>query len=158
VDVAALIDEAVEITASLIESRRHTLNLEIAEGADRILGDPRAVLQILLELLSNAARFTDPGGTIEVRTFRRAAAVVLEVQDSGPGIEEEALPHLFQYYATLGAKHRHRFRGPGVGLALTRSLALRLGGTIGVVSVPGRGTTFRVQLPVPAVMPVRPGA
>jgi signal transduction histidine kinase len=100
-----------------------------------------------VNLLSNACKFTPEGGTITVTARRLGARVEVAVKDSGIGIAPEARDQLFTYYAQLDGKASHGMKGSGIGLALTRELVTKLGGEIGVDSVPGVGSTFRFTVP-----------
>ena len=126
-----------------------------------VLGDPTRVRQILLNLVSNALKFTDAG---EVRiglalTPGDDGGVAITVADTGIGMTEEQLEMLFHRFAQAEASTARRFGGTGLGLAICRELAGRMGGEIGVESRPGVGSTFRVILPLPAApRPEAPGA
>ena len=146
VEVRGAILEAVALVRPLVDGRQHGLEIEVAPDAKEVLADRRALVQVLVNLLSNAAKFTPPGGAIMVSTRRLGARVELAVRDNGVGIAPEARSVLFTYYAQLNAKTEHGMKGSGIGLALTRELVTKLGGEIGVDSAPGEGSTFRFTL------------
>jgi signal transduction histidine kinase len=107
--------------------------------------DPTLLHRILDNLVSNALKFTNAGGTVTLRAQASDAAVVVEVTDTGVGINEALLPHLFESFAR-GDEAEERV-GSGLGLPITKRLTELLGGTIQVESEPGAGTTFTVRLP-----------
>ena len=110
-----------------------------------VVGDPDALMQVLLILLDNALKFTPPNGAIRVTTTATAGHVAIAVQDTGPGISPEALPHIFErFYQGDTARAG---TGTGLGLAIARALVEALHGTISVESEAGRGSTFIVTLP-----------
>jgi signal transduction histidine kinase len=146
VELHGAIIEAVALVRPLIDDRRHGLEVEVADGAAAVLADRRALVQVLVNLLSNAAKFTPTGGSITVMGRRLGARVEVTVRDNGIGIAPEARSVLFTYYAQLDGKAEHGMKGSGIGLALTRELVAKLGGEIGVDSAPGEGSTFRFTL------------
>ena len=107
--------------------------------------DPVRIRQVVSNLLSNALKFTPPGGIVRIELGREGGEAVLRVRDSGPGIPPDELPHVFdRFFRGRGA----RGRGSGIGLTVARELVLAHGGGIVVESEPGRGTTFTVRLPL----------
>jgi two-component system OmpR family sensor kinase len=97
-------------------------------------------------LVDNALKFTAPGDTVEVRAFEDDTTVVVEVADTGPGIPEEELPHVWEeLYRGHGARG---VQGSGLGLALVQAIVERHGGQIGLRSRVGQGTVFTLRLPV----------
>jgi len=119
----------------------------------RLLGDPGRLRQVLLNLLGNAVKFTETGGIVlTVRSASEAerAAVEFTVQDTGIGIPEEALPHLFQQFSQVDDSIARRFGGSGLGLAICDRLVKQMGGTIAVVeSRQGEGSCFRFSICLP---------
>jgi PAS domain S-box-containing protein len=140
--VRPLLEEAVSLVHPVIAERKHTVAIDVLD-APRVRCDQRALLQVLVNLITNAAKFTPPGGSIQVRAAATPGAVRIEVADNGVGISAEDQGKLFEYFSQVGSKHVHRMKGSGVGLALTKALVERLGGAIDVVSAPGAGSTFR---------------
>jgi PAS domain S-box-containing protein len=148
-DARLVLEEAVSLVRPVIDERKHAVTIQVA-GAPRVQADRRALLQILVNLITNAAKFTAPGGALTVRAVEQALFVRVEVQDNGVGIAPEDQSKLFEYFAQVGAKHAHGMKGSGVGLALTKALVLRLGGSIAVDSAKGRGSTFCFTIPAAA--------
>jgi two-component system phosphate regulon sensor histidine kinase PhoR len=125
------------------------LELRAEEGLPDIQADPFRLEQLFQNLVDNALKFTDKGRiTVEVRRDGRSLAV--EVRDTGIGIPEEHLPHLFERFYVVDKSRDKRMGGTGLGLAIVKHIVLRHDGTIDVVSRPGTGTTFTVHLPLTA--------
>jgi PAS domain S-box-containing protein len=144
-DVAPLVSAAVSMVRPLLDERGHEFRLAVPAG--RLRCDARAVVQILINLLSNAAKYTPPGGQVELRADLGSDQICFEVIDTGVGIDPDQQGMLFTYFTQVGARHRLGMQGSGVGLALTRSLVEGMGGHIDFNSEPGAGSTFRVRLP-----------
>ena len=124
------------------------------DGPIMILADSQRVTQVLLNLVSNAIKYNHPGGRVEVGVVctptadeHRTRHVRLWVTDTGPGLSREQIQRLFVPFDRLGLEHAG-IEGTGVGLSLSRSLAERMGGSLGVRSRPNEGSTFWVDLPV----------
>jgi PAS domain S-box-containing protein len=141
-----LIDEAIQSIKAVADERGHTVEVELPSRLPAARADRRAVVQILVNLLSNAVKFTAAPGRIRVRAAATAAELRIAVEDSGVGIRPEDQPKLFTYFEELGAPD-HFMKGSGVGLALTRALVEKLGGTIRVTSTVGVGSTFEFSVP-----------
>ena len=126
---------------------------------ERLLGDALRVQQVLGNLLSNALKFTERGG-VRVTVSPSGAAVRVAVADTGVGIDEEFLPHVYEAFRQADGSMSRRFGGTGLGLSIARALCDAMGGRIDLATRPGRGTTFWVELPVrvPDADVQRPGA
>jgi two-component system, cell cycle sensor histidine kinase PleC len=148
VSIAAVADEVTTIMAPLVQRARVTLAVEIEPQAPTIRADARALRQILLNLVSNAVKFTPEGGAITVR-FGRApgGGAQLSVNDTGIGIPAAEIPKLMQPFTMVHDVYQRKFQGAGLGLTLVRSLAELHGGTVAIESTPGHGTTVTVTLP-----------
>jgi PAS domain S-box-containing protein len=147
VEMAHLVDEAIQLVKSLADERGQTVAVELPPFLPDALADRRAVVQILVNLLSNAIKFTPEAGRIAVRARPGPDLLHVAVVDSGIGIRPEDQARLFTYFEQLGAKQEHSMKGSGIGLALTRALVEKLGGTIDVTSAPGAGSTFEFSIP-----------
>ena len=146
VDLRQLAQEAVEVRAPAFAERGLDLRADVSAAV--VAGDPARMRQILDNLLSNAMRYTDRGGTVTVRTFSEAAHGVIQVIDTGIGMSPEELPHVFDRF-WRSDKSRARSRGgAGIGLAIVRELVRAHDGRIDVNSHIGEGSTFTVRLPV----------
>jgi PAS domain S-box-containing protein len=141
-EAAALLKEAAELDAAYAARFNVRLAVDAPPGL-ALTADQRRVLQVISNLISNAAKFSPPGG--EVRLAARAAGerVVLSVSDQGPGIPEDFKPRLFGRFEQAS----HAKGGTGLGLAICKSLVERMGGRIWCDSAPGKGTTFLLELP-----------
>jgi CheY-like chemotaxis protein len=151
IPVDAVVRNALETSTPLIEEGRHQLALALPDEELWVEGDPVRLAQVVSNLLNNAARYTPPGGRIEVRACARGGEASISVRDDGDGIDPEALPRMFEMF-TRGDRAKSRTQGGlGVGLALARRLATMHGGTLeGHSDGPGRGTEMVLRLPLAA--------
>ncbi|SDO69262.1 PAS domain S-box-containing protein [Methylobacterium phyllostachyos] len=152
---------AVELLAPRAQDKGIEIALDVAEGFPAgLVGDADRVRQILINLAGNAIKFTDRGGVGVSLSFARAETgpgeVVLAVADTGPGIPEDRLPILFEEFEQGDGSASRSHEGTGLGLAITRRLVTRMGGRIEATSRVGRGTTFRVLLPLPEAEAIAP--
>jgi signal transduction histidine kinase len=146
VELAAVVHHALETADPLIRARGHQVTLALPEETLWVDGDPVRLAQILANLLNNAARYTDKGGSIVLRARREGASAAVAVRDNGAGIAREQLARLFEMFA-----RGERSSGLGIGLALARRLAEMHGGSIEAASDgPGKGAEFTVRLPLAA--------
>jgi signal transduction histidine kinase/ActR/RegA family two-component response regulator len=157
VDASSVVQRAVEMASPLLDERRHRLTLELERGL-HVLADPVRLAQVMANLLTNAARYTPPGGHVRVVARREAAGVAIEVSDDGQGIAPDLLPRVFDLFVQ-GPRGADRAEGGlGIGLALVRSLVALHGGTVEARSAgPGRGSVFRVVLPPAPLAEGAPG-
>jgi PAS domain S-box-containing protein len=146
--VEALVEAAVHAVEPSARAKALGVTCTVAEGLPAIEGDQRRLQQVLGNILSNAVKFTPEGGTIDVRAFADEHGVAIEVRDSGAGIPEAFLPHVFERFRQGESGSRRKHGGLGLGLAIARHLVERHGGAI-VVESEGvdRGTTVRLRLP-----------
>jgi PAS domain S-box-containing protein len=131
--------------------RRKTLSysVDVAEDTPHIVSDRTKLKQVLLNLLSNAMKFTNKGG-VSIVVRPHAMGVRLDVNDTGIGIRPEHLSVIWEDFRQVDQSRTREFGGTGLGLSITRKLLDRLGGTISVESIVGVGTTFTVMLPIEA--------
>jgi len=162
--LASVVAKAVEATAALLEQRRHRLSLSVPSEGLPIEGDEVRLTQVVSNLLTNAARYTPPGGRVEVTAAREGDEVVLRVGDSGNGIDPVLLPSLFDMFVQGPRGPDRSQSGLGLGLSLVRMLTELHGGTVSARSDgPGLGSEFTVRLPAStrlvdqARAPVHPG-
>ncbi|RRR69542.1 MAG: HAMP domain-containing protein [Candidatus Viridilinea halotolerans] len=146
VDLGAVVREAADIVDPLVTRQQNQLRIECKPGLGRGDTDPDKLRQVLINLLGNAAKFTE-NGTITIRAERDAAGISFEVEDTGIGIAPADLERIFQPFSQADGSVTRRYEGTGLGLTLSRELCRALGGNISVRSEPGRGSTFRVWLP-----------
>jgi PAS domain S-box-containing protein len=147
-ELGPVIEETAALLRPLIDERGLAMTIELGCDLPLVLANRRAVVQILINLISNAAKFTPPGGTVALQALHDASRVSVSVRDTGIGIASEDQAKLFTYFEQVGEKHAHHMKGSGVGLALTRALVERQGGSISVRSVPRVGSTFKFDLKV----------
>lgn len=157
-DPRAVLESVAELLAPRAFDKHLDIVTEISPSVPRLLlGDEARIRQILLNLAGNAIKFTVEGG-VALRLSRRErrgegkpenrVELLLEVEDTGIGMDAEAREHIFDDFAQADQSHARRFEGTGLGLAITRRLVTAMGGTIEVESEEGRGSLFRVALPL----------
>jgi signal transduction histidine kinase len=152
VDLAPLIDEVAGTARQLAEQNKNRLVVEAPERLGQVTVDPMRLRQILLNLLSNACKFTNEG-EVALRARRPTDGqdwIELAVADSGIGMTPEQQAKVFGEFTQADATTAQRFGGTGLGLAITRKLARMMGGDVMVTSEPGKGSVFTVRLPVGA--------
>lgn len=148
-DLAAIVNDAVSAGRPRIEALDHVLTVALPVEPLPLDADPARLTQALTNLLDNAAKFTEPGGRIDVAARRDGAEVVVSVRDTGVGIPDGEHESVFGLFAQAGAGVRHERAGLGVGLALARSLVEMHGGRITALSPgDGLGSEFVLRLPL----------
>ncbi len=146
-DLEALIEDVVSTSRPLAEQNGNVLYLQSGENLGTIYADPARVRQILLNLLSNAAKFTHQGD-ITLSVWRGDEEVLFQVADTGIGIPPDRLEDIFEPFVQADGSTTRRYGGSGLGLAISRRFCEMMGGTITVESTPGEGSTFTVRMPV----------
>jgi len=144
-DLGELVSAAVEELRPLIEAKRLTLRTTKPEGGERVLGDPRRLSQVVANLLGNAIKFTPVAGAISVEIRVEESWVSATFEDTGPGIEPDALAGIFERFSR--APGSAAVAGSGLGLMIARQIVEAHGGAIGVESEPGEGSRFWFRLP-----------
>jgi CheY-like chemotaxis protein len=159
VDLAAVVARAVEGARPLVEGRGHRLDVEAAAGPVWLDADATRVEQVLTNLLTNAAKYTEPGGRLRLAAGREGGEAVVRVRDTGIGIAPELLPRVFELFMQAHAGIDRGPGGLGIGLTLVKRLVELHGGTVEAHSEgPGKGSEFTVRLPAaPAPAPAGPG-
>jgi PAS domain S-box-containing protein len=149
VDMREVIARAIELASPLIEERRHQLDVTAPAEFVGVQGDVVRLAQTIANLLTNAAKYTDPGGRIHVVSWVDGNQVITEVRDNGAGIDLALLPHVFDTFVQAPQTMDRAAGGLGIGLALVRSFVRLHGGSVDARSAgPGKGSSFRVTLPV----------
>ncbi|MET9854026.1 HAMP domain-containing sensor histidine kinase [Streptomyces sp. NPDC006450] len=159
-DLAPLVVDAVSDARAA--GQGHHWRLELPEEPAPVHADPARIQQVLVNLLANARTHTPPGTTVTARVSRETSAVRLRIEDDGPGIPPELLPHVFERFARGDASRSRSAGSTGLGLAIVAAVVSAHGGSVGVRSAPGH-TSFEVLLPlsdpeipaVPATLPAR---
>ncbi len=153
IDVGTLVKEVATTVETLAEQKDNRLVVECADDVGTLRADSTRVRQVLLNVLSNACKFTE-NGEVHFEVRREAgdgpARVIAQVRDTGIGMTEEQMGKLFQEFAQADASTTRKFGGTGLGLAISRKLCRMMGGDIEVTSTHGEGSTFTVTLPVDA--------
>ncbi len=150
VSLGTAVDHALESVQAAVEERKHTVAVTQPPEPVEIVGDPVRLEQILVNLLSNAAKYTDPGGRIDVELQRRGDQAELRVRDSGIGMSEEELDRIFTPFEQADRTIDRSKGGLGIGLTITKRLVELHGGRIAASSEgPGKGSEFVVTLPLP---------
>jgi CheY-like chemotaxis protein len=148
VDLHSVVEAAVETARPLLEGKRHALHVRLPQAPVRLLVDPVRMAQVLSNLLSNAGKYTDPGGRIELQADATGSTLVLRVRDNGIGLSARDRAQIFEMFSQVASAMDRAEDGLGIGLALTRGLVELHGGRIDVVSDgPGKGSEFIVSLP-----------
>ena len=144
-DINQLIRNTETNFESLAEAKQLTVKLDLKATLPRVLSDEESLYRVLLNLVENAVNYTPKGGTITLRTYQDDQ-VIVEISDTGIGIEEADLPFIFDaFYRADKARSAHT-GGSGLGLAIVKKILDMEGSTIEVQSTPGKGTTVRVSL------------
>jgi PAS domain S-box-containing protein len=142
-----LLEQSVEANGAFAEKCGVRLCLEAGSNDDRVLADPDRLIQVLTNLLSNAAKFSNPGADVLIRVLPKPTILRVEIEDFGAGIPEEFRARIFEKFARADSSTTRLVEGSGLGLSIARNLVEAMGGTIGFRSVAGSGTTFHIELP-----------
>ncbi len=150
--IADIVEGLQTIMRPQAMAKQLTMGTAVAEGMPTVETDPGKLQQILYNFLSNAIKFSPPGSEIvlsaQAVNLDARSAVRISVTDQGPGIPFDLQETIFEKFRQVDASHTRSHAGTGLGLAICRELAAMLGCTVGVVSEPGRGSTFFVEVPV----------
>jgi len=146
-DFAELARTATDQMKLLAEEKRISM---ICDGTDpvQVEADPSRLKPVVVNLLDNAIKYTPEGGNVSISVMQRDDHAVLEVADSGLGISADDLPHVFERFYRADKARSRQMGGTGLGLSIVRSICLAHGGQITVNSTEGRGSLFRVELPL----------
>jgi len=159
IDLRTIVDETSRLWADKARSKGLELGVEIEDGLGRIVEDGGRLRQILFNLMSNAIKFTDAGEVrLSARTERADAGerLVIEVSDTGIGIPADRVEDIFESFSQVDTSVTRQHSGTGLGLAICKDLAGAMGGSIGVSSELGRGSAFKVVLPLRRAASIEP--
>jgi signal transduction histidine kinase len=147
-DLREVVAQAVLTNHALFDNK--TIGLEMSPFSDRVpvLADRDKIIQVLTNLLSNAAKFTPRGGRVWVRALSSDGRAVVEVEDTGVGILPEQMDAIFERFRQVGDTLTAKPEGAGLGLPISREIVAHHGGQLTVRSAPGRGSCFRITLPL----------
>ena len=155
VDLAKVLNRAGDVVRPMIDDRRHEFTLDIESGPLLVMGDSTRLEQVFTNLLTNAAKYTDPGGRIKLTTRREGDLAVIRIIDNGVGIASAMLPKVFDLFAQVDNSLDRSQGGLGIGLTISQRLVNLHGGTIKVASEgTGQGSVFTIRLP--ALLEVTP--
>ena len=147
VDLCALVKQAVSTTAELFHERQARVEVVMPDRLPPLMVDPDRLMQVMLNLLSNAAKFVPvPGGQVTVRVDHDGAGVTIAVRDNGPGVAAEQQALIFDKFRQ-GGDAANRPQGTGLGLPISRQIVEHFGGRLWIESRPGQGSSFLFQLP-----------
>jgi signal transduction histidine kinase/ActR/RegA family two-component response regulator len=149
VDLLSVVIAAVDVIMPAASAKKIAILTSFDRGSLRVMGDPDRLQQVVWNLLSNAMKFTEAGGAITVKLEAAGTLARIVVSDTGPGISEEFLPHVFERFRQDDASSARRYGGLGLGLALVRELVQLHGGTVRAANgVATSGATFTIELPL----------
>jgi len=153
-ELASVIGSAIETARPMLDAKHHVVTLDLPRQPVRLVADPVRLAQIFSNLLVNAAKYTAPGGRIELHAVQHGGFVVVSVRDNGIGMSDETIPQLFTIFTRARSVFELSEDGLGIGLALVRGLVALHGGTVEARSEGiGRGSEFIVSLPVAETTP-----
>ena len=151
VDLVTIVDAALDAVRPAMEAKDIKIETFIDSSLRLISGDPDRLQQVIWNVLSNAAKFTPPGGKVEIAVGQNNAHVEIKVKDTGPGIDPTFLPHVFERFRQADGSTTRTHGGLGLGLAIVRHLVELHGGTIAVENRnDGTGAVFTLRLPLPS--------
>ncbi|ODS32521.1 MAG: hypothetical protein SCARUB_02376 [Candidatus Scalindua rubra] len=148
ISVVEIIDQATSITSNFFEHNELELIKDIEDGMPEVVGDEDRLVQVMINLISNAAKFTEKG-SITCRARKINNEIVISVIDTGAGIREVDMKKIFEKFGQLGDTHADRPRGTGLGLPICREIVEHHSGSLWVESEPGKGSSFSFTLPIP---------
>ncbi len=150
IDLRDSIHESVHALTLSGEEKLITLRTDIPKNAVQICGDEEALRQAIDNLLDNAVKYTPAGGNIWVRLLTNQSQAIIEVKDTGIGIDRQAQPRIFERFFRVDRARSRALGGTGLGLSIVKHVALSHNGSVDVESVLGKGSTFRISLPLSA--------
>jgi len=148
-ELTLVIGSAIETARPILDAKHHALSVDLPKHAVRLEADLVRLAQVFSNLLINAAKYTDPGGQIQLRAAQEGSEVVVAIRDNGIGISADMMPRLFSMFSQAEAALGRAEGGLGVGLSLVRGLVTLHGGSVEARSDgPGTGSEFIVRLPI----------
>lgn len=159
IDLADVVETGVEVAMPLIAERRHRLDVNVPRGRTILRADPDRLAQVIANLLTNAAKYTEPGGRIEVIARLEGDLAVLRVRDTGIGMSEELLARVFDWFEQGEQSLARTSGGLGLGLAIVKNILALHGGSVSATSQgAGKGSEFVVRLPIVTAEAAAPAA
>ncbi|MFP5288410.1 MAG: ATP-binding protein, partial [Thermoanaerobaculia bacterium] len=148
VELPAVIHRAAEVLSDAARERQVRIDLDVDEEVPAFAGDPDGIERLVVNLLDNAVKYNRPGGSVSLRLSQADGHALLEVSDTGIGIPQDALSRLFERFYRVDKGRSRDEGGTGLGLAIVKHVAQAHGGQVEVESRIGKGSTFRVKLPL----------
>jgi two-component system phosphate regulon sensor histidine kinase PhoR len=146
-ELGAAVEHTFELLRGRAEGKHIRLSVDAPEDPARVLGDRRALEQVLVNLLDNALKYCPEGAAVTVRARSEGKLVRVSVEDNGPGIEPRHLPRLYERFYRVDAGRSRELGGTGLGLSIVKHLVEAMGGRVSVESTPGTGSSFAFTLP-----------
>ena len=143
----SLVEKAIEANRGIADGCNVRIRLDPSPGTFDVHVDPDRLVQVIINLLSNALKFSPPGEDVVVTLENRGEQVRIAVRDHGPGVPVEFRPRVFEKFAQADATLGHVREGTGLGLSIVRQIIMRLNGQVGFDDAPGGGTVFYIDLP-----------
>jgi signal transduction histidine kinase len=151
IDLRTVAAHAAQTVDFTMQQRSHRMTTSFPDAPVWLQADPARLEQVFVNLLLNAAKYTDAGGNVGLFVEREEGEAIVRIRDSGIGIAPDVLPHVFDLFVQADPSSHRADAGLGIGLAVVRSLVERHGGRVTVASVgPGQGSEFMVRLPTPS--------
>jgi len=146
-EIAPIAEHVFTLLRDAAEKRKVKLSVAPSVAGTKVVGDKRAIEQVLTNLIENAVKYGGEGVSVTVRTASRDSTVRVSVEDTGPGIDPKHLPRLFERFYRADKGRSRDMGGTGLGLSIVKHLAEAMGGTVSVDSTQGRGSVFTFTLP-----------
>jgi two-component system phosphate regulon sensor histidine kinase PhoR len=146
VEILSIIDQAVESLSAKIREKKISTSVELHSGSLKVICDQEQILRVFINLLDNAVKYNNSGGSIKVTSAVAGENMRFSVEDTGIGIEEKYLPRIFERFYTVDRARSREMGGTGLGLAIAKHIVELNGGQISVSSRPGKGSIFSFTL------------
>ncbi len=146
VEIIGVIDQAIEELSSKIHQKKISTSVELHPGSSTVICDQDQILRVFINLLDNAVKYNDPGGSVKITSSDEGDLTRFSVEDTGIGIEEKHLPRIFERFYTVDRARSREMGGTGLGLAIAKHIVELNGGRISVSSRPGKGSVFSFTL------------
>ncbi|MCD4755359.1 MAG: ATP-binding protein, partial [Deltaproteobacteria bacterium] len=146
----SVIETSIQVCAISVAAKKIEVELSCAEEIVAKI-DPQLLEQAVVNLIDNAIKYSNDGGTVRVEALQRKNEIIISVSDQGCGIEKEHLPRLFERFYRADKARSRQMGGTGLGLAIVKHIAQAHGGRVAVESIPGKGSTFSIHIPKASV-------
>ena len=153
-NVKTMVEETVETMQSSADLKHITINAEVGDNIPEITVDKERIKQVIINIISNAIKFSPDGSIINVRSKEDKDFILVEIQDFGRGISKDKQKKIFETFYQVDSGMDRKFGGAGLGLAISRGIVLAHGGEIWVESIVGKGSTFYFTMPIKPVVDI----